>query len=139
MDLVQPVKTLQFDKLPVAIYQSNHDLGEAAAHAAREILASAITRQGFANLILATGNSQLTFLHALRALDGVDWQRINVFHMDEYIGIDSEHPASFPRFLHENIIDAVQPHVFYPVPGDRQTSSRLAKSTNRFCISILRT
>jgi len=59
----------------------------------------------------------LTFLHALRGLPGIDWQKVNVFHMDEYVGIDPAHPASFPLFLRQHILDAVKPGKFYPVPG----------------------
>lgn len=117
MNPVQPQRTGQVDRLPVAIYASNQELGRAAAWDARSILRQAITERGQANLILATGNSQLTFLHALRELDGIDWSKVHVFHMDEYLGIDPNHLASFPRFLREHIIDHVQPAAFYPVPS----------------------
>ena len=113
----QPVQSFHFDQLPVDVYPSNAALGEAAALAARVILQEAIGARGRANLILATGNSQLTFLHALRDLDGIDWSVVRIFHMDEYLGIDPEHPASFPRYLYEQIIDHVQPGAFHPVPG----------------------
>jgi glucosamine-6-phosphate deaminase len=80
----------------------------------------AIADKGKANIVLATGNSQLTFLHALRDLGGIDWSKINVFHMDEYIGIDPNHRASFPRFLRHHLVDAVKPRAFYPVPGQAE-------------------
>lgn len=112
-----PVRTLQIDRLPVAVYAGNAEMGQAAAFTAREILQAAIAARGEANVILATGNSQLTFLHALRELDGIAWSKVRVFHMDEYLGIDADHPASFPRFLRQHILDAVQPGAFYPVPN----------------------
>jgi len=62
----------------------------------------------------------LAFLHALRDMDGIDWSRIDVFHMDEYIGLDPTHKASFPRFLRDHIIDAVRPRAFYPIPGQAE-------------------
>jgi glucosamine-6-phosphate deaminase len=99
------------------VYQSNQELGVAAALMARAILAEAMAARGEANVILATGNSQLTFLPALRDLPGIEWSRVRVFHMDEYLGLDTGHPASFPRFLREHILDAVQPGHFHPVPG----------------------
>jgi len=117
MNIAQPLKTMNVDQLPIAIYASNEALGQAAAHAARQIIQAAIAERGAANMILATGNSQLTFLHALRDLDGIDWPKVTVFHMDEYVGIDPHHPASFPLFLHTHILDAVKPGKFYPVPG----------------------
>ncbi|MFN8496004.1 MAG: glucosamine-6-phosphate deaminase [Caldilineaceae bacterium] len=114
---VAPLKTAQIDHLPLSIYPSNQALGEAAAHDARHIIQTAIAARGAANIILATGNSQLTFLHALRDLDGIDWSKVTVFHMDEYVGIDPNHPASFPLFLRTHILDKVQPAKFYPVPS----------------------
>jgi glucosamine-6-phosphate deaminase len=114
---MQPNKTLQYDQLPVAIYPSNAALGAAAAQTARQIIQAAIAERGAAYVILATGNSQLTFLHALRTLEGIDWSKVTVFHMDEYVGIDPAHPASFPRFLRQHLLDQVQPGQFYPVPS----------------------
>ncbi|HRW06342.1 MAG TPA: glucosamine-6-phosphate deaminase [Caldilineaceae bacterium] len=117
MQAPQPIETRQYDSLPVAIYDSNDAMGRAAALAARIILQEALAARGHANVILATGNSQLTFLHALRDLDGIDWSKITVFHMDEYLGIDPNHPASFPYFLRQHILDQVKPGQFCPVPS----------------------
>lgn len=114
----QPIETLKIESLPIEIHQNKAAMGEAAAQSARTILKAAIAARGSARIILATGNSQLTFLHALRAFDDIDWSVITVFHMDEYLGIDPTHPASFPIFLHKHIIDQVQPKVFHPVPGN---------------------
>ena len=115
--MILPIRTAQYGALRTSVYATNGAMGEAAADEARNIIASAVKSKGFANVILATGNSQLTFLHALRGLPGIDWKAVNIFHMDEYVGIDPAHPASFPRFLRDHIIDAVKPGAFYPVPG----------------------
>jgi glucosamine-6-phosphate deaminase len=117
MDQLIPIKSTQVDQLPVAVYADKAALGLAAALEARRTIQDAIAARGAANVILATGNSQLSFLHALRDLDGIDWARVTVFHMDEYVGIDPNHPASFPLFLRQHILDGVQPGRFYPVPG----------------------
>jgi glucosamine-6-phosphate deaminase len=109
---------MQFDRLPVEVYPDNDTLGRAAAEAAAQILRAAISRLGQANLIVATGNSQLSFYAALRDRHDVDWQRVTMFHMDEYVGIAPDHPASFRRYLHERIVDLVHPAVFYGVAGD---------------------
>jgi glucosamine-6-phosphate deaminase len=115
--MIISLRTTQYDALRTSIYATNAAMGEAAADEARDIIAAAIKAKGHANIILATGNSQLTFLTALRDLPGIDWQAVNVFHMDEYVGIDPTHPASFPRFLRDHLLDAVKPGAFYPVPG----------------------
>jgi glucosamine-6-phosphate deaminase len=92
-------------------------MGLAAATDAWTIITGAIAEKGEANIILATGNSQLTFLHSLSKFDGIDWSKVNIFHMDEYLGLPANHPASFPTFLHHHIIDAIQPGAFFPIPG----------------------
>jgi len=127
MNNVEPIKTAKYDQLPVAIYQSNEKLGHAAALGAREIINRAITEKGEANVILATGNSQLTFLHALRDLEGIDWSKVNVFHMDEYLGIDPNHRASFPLFLRQHFLEAVQPRSFHPVPSQPEDVERACR------------
>jgi glucosamine-6-phosphate deaminase len=115
---VVPVATYEYDNLPVAVYASNLEMGTSAALRAAEILSNAINSRGEANLILATGNSQLTFLYALGRLPDINWTRVRIFHMDEYIGVDEEHPASFHRYLCEHIVDHVRPGAFYPISGD---------------------
>ena len=119
----QPLKTLQIEQLPINVYNSNVDMGKAAAWDARVILQEAIAARGEANIILATGNSQLTFLHALRDLEGIDWSCVNVFHMDEYLGMSDQHSASFPRYIREKLTDHVHPRAFYPMRGDAPDGS----------------
>ena len=87
------------DELPVSVYPSNEAMGEAAALVAAEIIQQAIQEKGSASIIIATGNSQLTFLKTLRQLDGIEWSKVTIFHMDEYIGLPEGHTASFPAFL----------------------------------------
>ena len=115
---VEPIRSSQVDRLPVRIYQDEPSLGAAAAADMAAIITDAIAERGAANLILATGNSQLAFLRALRATPGIDWSKVTVFHMDEYIGIDPDHRASFPRFLREHFFDHVDGATFHPVSGD---------------------
>jgi len=117
MNQIQAIKTATYGKLPIAIYDSDEAMGRAAALDARDIINAAVAERGAANIIVATGNSQLTFLHTLRELPGVDWSKVNVFHMDEYLGIDPEHKASFPKFLRQHFFNVVKPRSFYPVPN----------------------
>lgn len=121
---VRPMRILQYDRLPVHIYSSNEEMGWAASFDAREIINDALANRGEANIILATGNSQLTFLHALRQLDGIEWSRVRVFHMDEYIGIAPNHKASFPRFLREQFLNFITPQAFFPIPSQPSDSAQ---------------
>jgi len=111
---LQPLKAFKVEDLPVSIYQSNEEMGRAAAEEAADVIQQAIADKGVANIILATGNSQLTFLEALRGMD-VDWPKVNVFHMDEYIGLPAGHSASFPVFMQRHFLDYVDVGAFYPV------------------------
>jgi glucosamine-6-phosphate deaminase len=113
-----PLRELSFDLLPAGVYASNAAVGAAAAEDARAAIREAVDARGVANVILATGNSQLTFLQALRALPAVPWEAVNVFHMDEYVNLPPGHAASFPAFLKRHLLDHVRVRAFYPVPGD---------------------
>jgi glucosamine-6-phosphate deaminase len=104
------------DSLPVTVYQTNKEMGRAAAAEAAEIIRSAVKEKGAASIIVATGNSQLTFLETLRGLSGIDWSKVTIFHMDEYIDLPEGHPASFPTFLGHHLLDHIPaPAAFYPV------------------------
>src|SRR5262249_10806204 len=59
---------------------------------------------GTARMIAATGASQFEFLDALTQMPGMDWSRVEMFHLDEYVGLPSEHPASFRKYLMERLI-----------------------------------
>lgn len=122
MNHPKPITTKQIDNLPVAVFETNEAMGLAAALDASNIIKQAINDKGQANIILATGNSQLSFLKAISKLEGIDWSKVNVFHMDEYLGIDPEHRASFPRFLRLHFFDYVKLNnakeaVFFPIAG----------------------
>ena len=112
-----PIYTTTVGKLPVAVYDTNDALGAAAAAEAAAIIRAAVAARGVANIIVATGNSQLTFLTALRALPGVPWEAVNIFHMDEYVNLPPGHPASFPAFLGRHLLNYVHALAFFPVPG----------------------
>lgn len=115
---------VHFEKLPVEIYPDFDAVGQAAAAWASGILQSVIENRGRANLILATGNSMLSFLSALGKVHGLDWFKVKIFHMDEYVGMKANHPASFRRYLHEKIIDRVTPQAFFEVFGDAPNPER---------------
>jgi len=112
-----PIYETQLEQLPVGIFRTNQELGAAAAQEAAEVIRRAVEQRGVANIIVATGNSQLTFLAALRADQSIPWPQVNIFHMDEYVGLALNHPASFPLFLKRHLLDYIQPKAFFPVPG----------------------
>lgn len=82
-------------------------LGQAAAEQAASSIRRAIAEKGTARIIVATGASQFPFLEALTAAPGIDWTRVEMFHLDEYIDLPITHRASFRRYLKERLIDKV--------------------------------
>jgi len=88
----------------------------AAEHAAAS-LRRVIAQSGTARVVAATGASQLDFLQALTALTGIEWARVELFHLDEYVGIPDTHPASFRRYLHDNLIDKTSIRTYHFLDG----------------------
>jgi glucosamine-6-phosphate deaminase len=115
---VQPIRSLKVDQMPVHVFDSNAALGQRAAEDLAEILAAAIAERGEASVILATGNSQLSFMEALRDRPGIAWSAVTVFHMDEYMGMSDTHPASFPLYIRDKLTDHVRPRAFHAMRGD---------------------
>ena len=123
----QPVYETKLESLRVNVYRTNEEMGAAAAQEASEIIRLAARARGVANIIVATGNSQLTFLAALRADTSIPWPQVNIFHMDEYVGLAPDHPASFPLFLKRHLLEYIQPKAFFPVPGRAENIERACK------------
>jgi glucosamine-6-phosphate deaminase len=113
-----PFRTFRADALNVEVFATYADLSTAVAHRVRDILATAIRTQGSAAAILATGNSQIRFLKELVAGGGVDWSRVTLFHMDEYLGVPADHPACFRRYMKERVESLVHPKAFHYLGGD---------------------
>ena len=73
---VEPIRTMTIDRMPVQIYDTNQALGARAAADLAAIIAQAVGARGLASLILATGNSQLSFIEALRVVEGIPWDKV---------------------------------------------------------------
>jgi len=91
------------------VFESKEEMGAAAASAAAETIRATITDRGQANIILATGSSQFEMLEHLTANQDIDWSTVVMFHLDEYVGLGPDHPASFRKYLKERFADQVGP------------------------------
>jgi glucosamine-6-phosphate deaminase len=101
------------------IFETKQQLGKAAAKAAADQIKNAIETKGFANIILATGASQFETLAELVNAEGIDWSKVTMFHLDEYIGLGPDHPASFRKYLQQRFVDKVSAlKAVYFVNGD---------------------
>lgn len=113
-----PLHVIKADALSVRVHATGDALAGDAAVEARDILSEAIRANGNASMILAAANSQVAALRELVRLGGVDWGRVTMFHMDEYLGIDAGHSASFRRFLRERVEEPLRPRAFHYIAGD---------------------
>ena len=102
----------------VAIYPDRAALSRAAAAHAAGALRSCIEANGTARIVVATGASQIDFLEALTSSAGVDWSRVEMFHLDEYVGLPITHPASFRRYLLDRLIEKVAMGRYHLLNGD---------------------
>lgn len=116
--MIEPSKSFYVDHLLVEVYASEMEMSESVAKITHQYLQNLLDKQDTVAILLATGNSQIRFLEALIALEGIDWSRIILFHLDEYLGITSDHPASFRRYLRERVEEKVCPQQFYYIAGD---------------------
>jgi len=89
------------------IYKTKQEMGAAAAVAASWAIIKAIEEHDRANIILATGASQFEMLKNLVQAESVDWLKVTMFHLDEYIDMAEDHPASFRKFLKERFVEKV--------------------------------
>lgn len=91
--------------MDIKVFPDKQALALAAADRAATIIRNSITQRGHARIIAATGASQFEFLEALTGLPEIGWGRVEMFHLDEYVGIPETHPASFCKYLRERLID----------------------------------
>jgi glucosamine-6-phosphate deaminase len=112
------VRTLDVDQLTVKVFDDLASLARAAAEDAAQVLRHAIDGRGEANVMLATGNSQLEFLDELVRFTDVAWDRVRAFHMDEYVGVPATHPASFRRYMRERVASRITLKEFHYLEGD---------------------
>src|SRR5262245_17102198 len=91
--------------LSIRTYANRLTMSRAAAQQAARSLRSAIDARGAARIVAATGASQFDFLDALIASPGIDWSRVEMFHLDEYVGLPLSHPASFRKYLLDRLIN----------------------------------
>ena len=110
-------KSLKVNSLKVESYESTEAMGKAAAESAADSLRALAARNDVVGVIFATGASQMATLNALTSIPGLPWDKVVGFHMDEYIGIPDDHPASFRRYLRERLTSKVKMRKFYGVDG----------------------
>lgn len=105
--------------MKITVHPGRPELGTAAAGEAADVLRTACRDRGTANLVIATGASQFEVLGTLAAETDIPWPAITIFHLDEYVGLSADHPASFRRYLRERFIQRLPspPRAFHEIDG----------------------
>ena len=124
---MNPIKSFKKDELNVKIYNTNKDMGQAAAEFSAGIIRDALHIKAEANIIVATGASQFTFYEALIRIRDLHWNKVNIFHLDEYVGMTDQHPASFRKYLKERFIEHIQPKDVFFLNGDAPNPTEEAR------------
>ena len=101
------MKSLKVDKLQVEIYENRTLMGEAAARDIKAKIAELLSQKAEINMIFAAAPSQNDVLKSLVEDKSVEWNRVNAYHMDEYIGLDKDAPQGFGNFLKDHIFGLV--------------------------------
>jgi glucosamine-6-phosphate deaminase len=112
------IRRFQCEKLEVSVYETRDEMGLAASARFAARLRGVLGERGEAAVIFASAPSQNEFLESLRAEPDIDWARVTAFHLDEYVGIAPDHPASFRRYIRDHLIDHVPIGAFHELRGD---------------------
>ena len=112
--------------MKVKVYATSKEVGAAAAKQAAEKLNAVISEKGSARLLLSTGASQFAFFESF-VKENVDWSKVEMFHLDEYVGISTEHPASFHKYLKERFVDVVKPGKYHLMNGEDAPEETIAR------------
>lgn len=138
MDIIR----FQASSLDVEIHPDSQQAGQAAAQAASQWLRSLADKRESIGVVFATGASQLDTLRAIVAGSLLPWNKIDGFHLDEYVGLDENHPASFRRYLRERLTEQVAMRSFREIDGGtsdpealcRDYAEALAKADPQLCL-----
>ncbi len=110
-------RRLQIGNIKLEVYSTGKIAGAAIAQAAAEVLYQLDARTEAIGIIFATGVGQLDTLDVLTSIPDLPWGRVSGFHLDEYLGIPADHPASFRHYLHKHLTSRVQMRQFFAIDG----------------------
>jgi glucosamine-6-phosphate deaminase len=111
------IRSFRVGNLNVEVHESAEAMAKAAAESAAEHLQALTAQNETVAVIFAAGASQIATLRVLTSIPDLPWDKVVGFHMDEYLGISDQHPASFQRYLRERLESKVKMHQFYGLDG----------------------
>jgi glucosamine-6-phosphate deaminase len=123
----------QVERLRVLVHPDPAALARAAADQAVAALREAVAARGVAHAMLATGNSQLLFVADLVSTPDIPWPDVVVFHMDEYVGVGEDHPASFRRWIRERVAERVPARAVHYIDGTADPEAECERYATLLC------
>jgi glucosamine-6-phosphate deaminase len=117
-------RRLRIGNLKLEIYPDGKTAGIAAGKSAAQIIRGLADKRGDIGIIFATGISQLESLKELTSIHDLPWSRVSGFHLDEYIGLPADHPASFRHYLRQNLTECVKMRHFFEIDGTAANPQR---------------
>ncbi|HTM38388.1 MAG TPA: 6-phosphogluconolactonase [Terriglobales bacterium] len=112
----------------IEVFSEKSSLAKAAAKKAATVIQDAVARHGIARIVAATGASQFEFLQELTG-ENLPWHKVEMFHLDEYLGIPETHPASFRKYLRERLIQKTGIVRYHLLDGTREPREMIADVT----------
>jgi glucosamine-6-phosphate deaminase len=120
----------------IKVFEDRVALGHAASEQAAAAIRRAISERGHARIIAATAASQLEFLDALTNTPGIDWSKVEAFHLDEYIGLPVTHPGSFRKMLLEQLVRKTGITHYHLLDGDAADPSEVVRREGKALASM---
>jgi glucosamine-6-phosphate deaminase len=113
---------MKIDQLEIEIHPNRAVMGHAAAIRAADILRHALRQRGAARIIVASAPSQDELIAGLAKAEDIDWSKVTIFHMDEYVGLPFDHPATFRAYQREHLLATIHPVAFHGIRGEASDS-----------------
>lgn len=117
--------------LTVDIFPNGQLAAHAAANAAAGCLREILAQRGAARILVGTGNSQREMIRTLVRLPGIDWDKVVAFHLDEYVGLPADHPASFRRWIRQEFAEPARPQATHYIEGDAANLDDMMRDYSR--------
>ncbi len=114
----------------LSISQTSEEMGQKAAERVAGLIAKAVGEQGEARILVSTGQSQFEFFEAL-VKRNIPWDKVEIFHLDEYVGLPATHGASFRKYLKTRFIDRIGSNRMNYISGEGDTDETIADMTAR--------
>jgi glucosamine-6-phosphate deaminase len=119
------------DRMRIKLFPDRTTLSQAAAEHAASCIRAAIAEHGGARIVAATATSQIEFLDALTGASEIDWHEVEVFHLDEYLGLPISHPGSFRKMLLEQLVWKTGVSKYHLLDGDAPDPQEVARRVGR--------